>query len=100
VFDLRGGLRAPLLSLPCVAPALLAWHPVWHAQLLVASSGGMFSMLDVNNYGAATASYQLDTGGDALAAASFAASGEALAFGGSGGGWAWGLGQHDPHWRF
>ncbi|KAK9796711.1 hypothetical protein WJX73_008700 [Symbiochloris irregularis] len=85
VFDVRV-LPRMLGSYPFTGgtPALLRFHPKFSSTLLVASAKGAFTLADVNGP-AFHPSYQVSTEGDLLTCIAISTSGEAIAFGGSGG---------------
>lgn len=83
VFDCRSAIH-PLYTLPCAAPGMLAWHPVNSMNLLATSPTGLFMLADPSNPATAE-TYQVETAGDSLRCAALSPSGEAVAFGGSGG---------------
>ncbi|KAF8066299.1 Pan2 [Scenedesmus sp. PABB004] len=83
VFDARSVLR-PLFTMPCAAPCVVAWHPNNSMTLLAAAPTGLFVLADPSNP-TAVETYQVDTGGDGLRCGAISPSGEAVAFGGSGG---------------
>eukprot|EP00775_Hariotina_reticulata_P003367 gene3367-3642_t len=84
VFDCRH-LVHPLFTVPSAAPpAFLAWHTSSSMSLLCGSASGLVMFADPANPAAAE-TYQVDTGGDSLRCCSISASGDAVAFGGSGG---------------